>query len=150
MKNLSQNEVVQRLLDMERGVAFLSAPSGGGKTAILHKLQKLRPGCKVISSETFIMGVVEDILKKGTVEPVPQEQDLVLCIEDLDWYKGREATQQALALWFAQLRESGVVIVTGIDLENRLPALFRELKADYGFVRKSLAHPWECVCLESE
>jgi hypothetical protein len=60
----------------------------------------------------------------------------------LDWYKGREYTQYEFAAVLSQFAESALVIVTGVDLKNRLAKMFSRLSQYTYFEKKDANGDW--------
>lgn len=135
--------LLQYLENQKNGLVFLSAPTMGGKTELIKTLKGKREDVAVMSAEQFLDRIFLWINTGRQEDPAEALADYrYICIEDMDWYAGREATQQEFAKMLIRLGENATVIVTGVRLKARLPHLFACL-TDYAYFEKEEADdPW--------
>lgn len=135
--------LTEQLIQLEKGLVFLSAPTNAGKTCIIRQLKSSRENILVLSGEKFMESILESIRQDGKLDLVEEYRRYAcVCIEDLDWYHGREYSQYEFARILSWLSETTAVIVTGIDLKKRLGHMFSKL-AIYDYYEKAAADaPW--------
>lgn len=107
-------------------VIILDGPSGCGKSRILrghiineHKL--------ILSEEEFRTILLECFYDANLIKVIFLDFDIV-CIEDVDFMKGKMVTQVFAAEVINKLTESTRIILTGIDIKARTPALLGGLE----------------------
>ena len=135
--------IIQQLLKQDKGLIFLSAPTNSGKTKIVRHIKEYKPKTEVISAEQFFEALVQPIKSKGRADLLEAlRAHSYICIEDLDWYGGREYTEYAFAAELSRLAESAVVLVTGVALKFRMQAMFSKLHHFDYFERSDIAEGW--------
>ena len=134
--------MLNKLLVMERGLVFLSAPTNGGKTTIIKEITKRKEKAIAISSEQLTDAILQKLEDDKTDLLTDYAQHQCICVEDLDWYKGCEYTQYEFAAVLSQFAESALVIVTGVDLKERLAKLFSRLNQYTYFEKKDANSEW--------
>ena len=112
------------LRDRERGCVLLDGPSGCGKTTFLRRLESESQRKVYLFS---YRDVVDEILRtEAACERYLLEQscvNCVICIENVDYLRGKEATQKYLAEMVRVTAEKHLVILTGYCLRTRTPML---------------------------
>ena len=134
--------MLNKLLVMERGLVFLSAPTNGGKSTIIKEITKRKEKAIAISSEQLTDAIIQKLKEDKTDLLTDYAQHRCICVEDLDWYKGREYTQYEFAAVLSQFAESALVIVTGVDLKERLAKMFSRLNQYAYFEKKDANGDW--------
>ena len=134
--------MLNKLLTIERGLVFLSAPTNGGKTATIKEITKRKEKAIAISGEKLTDAILQKLKEDKTDLLTDYAQYQCICVEDLDWYKGREHTQYEFAAALSQFAESALVIVTGVDLKNRLAKMFSRLNQYTYFEKKDANGDW--------
>lgn len=130
---------MQKLLEIlekqGRGLVFLSGPSNCGKTQLIKALEKRRGETVVLTGEQLIGELAQQLRTAGQPKLTPPACSC-LCIEDLDWYGGREQTEYVLAELLSGWAQKQLVIVTGIQLRNRMGYLFSRLE-EFAYYEKN-------------
>ncbi|MBR2741114.1 MAG: AAA family ATPase [Oscillospiraceae bacterium] len=132
-KEYTGDEVVSKLADTESGIVALDGPSGCGKTTIIKTLQTT--SVKIVSGE-FASAVIKEF-ERSREDPVNialrfLEGYEIVCFEDVDLYlKERPSTTSFIKKTISNLSSNCLVIVSGIDLLNRVPELISELNVTY-------------------
>ena len=134
--------MLNKLLVMERGLVFLSAPTNGGKTTIIKEITKRKEKTIAISSEQLTEAILQKLKEDKTDLLTDYAQHRCICVEDLDWYKGREYMQYEFAAVLSQFAERALVIVTGVDLKERLAKMFSRLNQYTYFEKKDANGDW--------
>ncbi len=119
--------VLLRLINQRKGVILLDGYSGCGKTFLLKqlKLKSARP-VYLFSYEN----VVDEIIRAAKNDEDSESYLLKLCeenciigIEDVDYLRGKEATQACLVAMVQTAAKKHLVILTGNNVQTRTPAL---------------------------
>ena len=125
---LTGDEVYQHLLETQSRIIVLSGKSGCGKTSIIKKL-KDESGLIVNSVEYRFL--TNYICRRATDEPVNQEEfdekircDF-FCVEDIDFLAGKLTVQECVGELLKEISIRHKVIITGIDVGNRVDALLK-------------------------
>lgn len=117
--------LTEQLLSQTNGIVLIDGYSGCGKTTLLNKLKKItsRP-VHLFSYEN----VVDEILRAAKAKENCERYLLELCeknciigIEDIDYLRGKEATQECLSLMIQKAAEKHLVILTGNDVRRQTP-----------------------------
>lgn len=127
---LSPEELLQYMLQKKGGIVLLDGYSGCGKTTILKKLREAssRP-VYIFSYESVVDEILRAARAKETCERYLldiSENNCVIGIEDVDYLRGKEATQACLAEMVCNAAEKHLVVMTGIDVWSKTPILCRE------------------------
>ena len=95
---------------------------GLGKTHLIHsignKIHEKNPGSKVVivTSEKFTLDFVNSLRKNRTIEFAQQYRNAdILLIDDIQFFKGKEQTQEQFFHTFNVLKQSGKQIVMTTD-----------------------------------
>ena len=134
--------MLNKLLAKEKGLVFLSAPTNCGKTTIIKEIVQRKEKAIAISSEQLTDAILQKLQEDKTELLTDYAQHPCICVEDLDWYKGRENTQNEFAAVLSKFAESALVIVTGVDLKNRLARMFSGLNQYTYFEKKDANSDW--------
>ena len=134
--------MLNKLLAMERGLVFLSAPTKGGKTTAIKEITKRKEKAIAISSEQLADAILQKLKEDKTDLLTDYAKHRCICVEDLDWYKGCEYTQYEFASVLSEFAENALVIVTGVDLKNRLAKIFSRLNQYAYFEKKDANGDW--------
>ena len=135
--SVSKQELRDIIENKKSGIILIEGPSACGKTYLLKKLRDTSPReVRLVSYETIADTMTANMIghrydPKALVESFSSE---VLCIEDVDFLKGKEHTQMEFAFLANSLSENNLVILTGIRLSSRVPFLFSFL-CDYSYYR---------------
>lgn len=129
-EELSFDKVIEYLLHKENGVVLLDGYSGCGKTTILKNLREAssRP-VYLFSYENVVDEILRAARAKETCELYLldiSENNCVIGIEDVDYLRGKEATQACLAEMVCNAAEKHLVIMTGNDVWSKTSVLCRE------------------------
>lgn len=108
------------------GVYFLDGKTMSGKTAFVNSLCNGNASAHITTGEKLIERL---ICNTDNFDAVAEElQDYgIICVEDIDFFGGRPATEQVLAELFGSLSEHSSVIVTGIEIQKRMKNMFMAL-----------------------
>ncbi len=135
--------ITARLLNMEKGLVFLSAPSSGGKTRLVKRIKELKSDTLVVSSEQFtqaVLGAINNEERPNLLDAMAESS--CICIEDLDFYGGRQYTGYEFAEVLSRFAKESLVIVTGIDLKARLKDMFSRLSDFDYYEKKAVTDEW--------
>lgn len=124
------DEVLQYFLGQKFGAVLLDGCSGCGKTTLLKKLREIssRP-VYLFSYENVVDEILRAAWAKETCERYLldiSENNCVIGIEDVDYLRGKEATQVCLAEMVCNAAEKHLVIMTGNNVRSKAPILCRE------------------------
>lgn len=127
---MDRERVLEYLLKQDRGIVLLDGHSGCGKTTILKNLRKAssRP-VYIFSYESVVDEILRAARAKETCERYLldiSENNCVIGIEDVDYLRGKEATQACLAEMVCNAAEKHLIIMTGNDVWSKTPVLCRE------------------------
>ena len=139
------HEFVEQILSYECGTIILSAPTNCGKTQIVKTIATMRDGAIVISAEQLIDSIIYQIQDVGNVNPSTFFVGYsCICIEDIDWYRGHANTLFECARIINHLAENALVIVTGIDLIDRMSLLLTNI-SQYDLYEYNESNNWICT-----
>lgn len=124
------DEVLQYFLGQKFGAVLLDGCSGCGKTMLLKRLKETtsRP-VYIFSYESVVDEILRAARAKETCERYllnVSENNCVIGIEDVDYLRGKEATQTCLAEMVCNAAEKHLVIMTGNDVWSKTSVLCRE------------------------
>ena len=127
---MNSEEVLQYLLQKKSGLVLLNGCSGCGKTMLLKRLKETtsRP-VYIFSYESVVDEILRAARAKETCERYLldiSENNCVIGIEDVDYLRGKEATQACLAEMVCNAAEKHLVIMTGNDVWSKTSVLCRE------------------------
>ena len=123
---------IKEMKEKKGGAIVISGPTGCGKTRCLHRLKAEGYDIEIISTEQLLDKIIsaarsneEDALLRLNLGPSE-----IVAVEDVDWgLPGRKNTLEVFQRMLLRKEEDGgVVILTGIRLRDRFPALFESLK----------------------
>lgn len=121
--------LLQQIIDQTSGVILLDGYSGCGKTFLLKqiKLKSVRP-TYLFSYEN----IVDEIVRAAKNDEDSESYLLELCdknsiigIEDIDYLRGKEATQACLIAMVQAAAKKHLVVLTGNNVRTKTPALTR-------------------------
>ena len=134
---VAKHELREIIENKKSGTILIEGPSACGKTYLLKKLRDTSPRqVRLLSYETVVDTMIEN-MKNHTYNPNAMADTFssdVLCIEDIDFLKGKDHTQMEVAFLVNNISENNLVIITGINLKSRVPSLFSFL-CDYSYYR---------------
>ena len=134
---VKKHELREIIENRNSGIILIEGPSACGKTYLLKKLRDTSPRqVRLVSYET-ISDTMTANMQDHRYDPQALADSFsseVLCIEDIDFLRGKEHTQMEFAFLINNLSEHNLVILTGINLSARLPLLFSFL-SDYSYYR---------------
>ena len=127
---MDRERVLEYLLKQDRGIVLLNGCSGCGKTMLLKRLKETtsRP-VYIFSYESVVDEILRAARAKETCEQYLldiSENNCIIGIEDVDYLRGKEATQAYLAEMVCNAAEKHLVIMTGNDVWSKTPILCRE------------------------
>ena len=143
-KYLSRNDFIEQANNkLHRGIYLISGKSGSGKTRLIKESFSLRSNAKIFSHREFIeiiMFIIKTPPNKADSRIINSED--ILCelfrhikyiiIEDIDYLHGKPTTLEILATVFLKLTACGTfIIITGIDLEERMEVLLKQVNEYY-------------------
>lgn len=110
-------------------MAIIQGESGSGKTRLILRIANEFEKVKKISEDDLTFMMVESFrAKKKESFADFLFQYKIIAIEDIDFIKGKSATQEEYAKIINQLLKAGShVLITGIQLEWRVPILISEI-----------------------
>ncbi len=125
---MNENEIIRKILAKPQGIFIIDGPSGCGKTRLAHKIANQTDDVKIVSAEKVVIEIVKKAREGASIKSVI---DLfkckILCIEDVDFEKGKPCTQRAIANIANHIAEDAIVIFNGIHIEKRVPELVSHL-----------------------
>ena len=127
---MDRERVLEYLLKQDSGIVLLNGCSGCGKTMLLKRLKETtsRP-VYIFSYESVVDEILRAARAKETCERYLldiSENNCVIGIEDVDYLRGKEATQACLAEMVCNAAEKHLVIMTGNDVWSKTSVLCRE------------------------
>lgn len=126
-EELSTAMLLQHLLTQSRGTILLDGPSGCGKTTCLKNLKSVSARQVQILSYRDVTD--EMVRTEGDCKWYLRElsqSNCIICIEDVDYLSGREATQALLAEMILAAAEKHLIILTGSIVGKKVPVLCLE------------------------
>ena len=127
---LSKSDLIAKLDQKKNGVAILSGPSNCGKTMLLKEMRcHTRTPMFIYTCEQIADSILAVAHAGKIADGVPvfknHPLNTIMAIEDVDiYFAGRPDTRNLLYRNMLHLAESCLVILTGIDLEIKMPDLF--------------------------
>ena len=123
-------ELIDELAQKRSGVTILSGPSSCGKTLLLKELRcRTRTPMFIYTCEQIADSILAVAHAGKLADGVPvfitHPENTIMAIEDIDiYFAGRPDTRKLLYRNLLHLAESCLVILSGIDLEIKMPDLF--------------------------
>lgn len=148
-RELSKTEVMAELDQKANGIAILSGPSGCGKTMLLLEFRCATKKPIFIYSCEQIADSILSMAKAGRLDegvPVFKNHPLntMLVIEDFDYYfRGRPDTRQLVYRNLRQLAKNCCIILSGIDLELKMPDLLEFPEAEWYCAARPTDEFWD-------
>lgn len=127
---LSKSDLIAELDQKKNGVVILSGPSGCGKSMLLYTLRcATKTSTNIYTCEQIADSILTVAHAGKLADGVPVLKDhpvnTIMAIEDIDiYFAGRLDTRKLLYRNLLHLAGSCLVILTGIDLEIKMPDLF--------------------------
>ena len=117
-------ELQQHLLLQRCGCVLLDGYSGCGKTQLLRSLKHLshRP------VHLFSYQDIVEVIVKTRVHCTPfllelDVENCIICIEDIDFLRGKDATQEYLSQMINLAARQHLILITGNGVLEKLPKL---------------------------
>ena len=127
-EELFPEELIQIILQQERGAVVLDGYSGCGKTSILKKIKESADKPVYLLSYE---NVIDEILRTGgaigSCEWYLRDLDelvSIIAVEDVDFLSGKDATQEFVAEMVRCAASKHLVIITGHNIRKRTSILF--------------------------
>ena len=123
-EELSAGMLLQHLLTQSKGIILLDGPSGCGKTTCLKNLKSVSARQVQILSYRDITDAM--VRTNGDCKWHLRElsrSNCIICIEDVDYLSGREATQALLAEMILAAAEKYLIVLTGSMAQKKVPVL---------------------------
>ena len=126
---ITDEELLKSLKAVPDGsITVLDGPSGCGKTRLLKQLEASR----VRSFEKYTVEEIKDFIMERMRSSPLNQQNLaghgLIAIEDLDFLGAAKSLQIEAAILIEKATAEHAVIITGIQLSKRVPAMMRMLK----------------------
>lgn len=128
---LEEAGIIERLCGMKNGVVLLQGPTMCGKTRLIRALQAADPR----SLHAYTVENIRDVYympKNGFDDSALVNADKtwqIICFEDIDLFKSSEFMMSNTAYLVNQLSANALVILTGIECEERIPSLLSEIRS---------------------
>lgn len=126
-------DVLEEMLKRRNGILILDGVSGCGKTRLLHRFRERSENPVAIHSYREITEELVNLCRKMDGQTVAKMRSLlsaqpILAVEDLDYLRGLETTQEMLGMIFGGVAKQSLIILTGNDLEESVPKMLRCLE----------------------
>ena len=128
---LCTDMLLQYLQTQTNGVILLDGPGGCGKTSCLRELKNAS------DRQVFLFSyrdITDEIIRtKCNCQRYLRdlsEDNSIVCIEDVDYLSGREATQTLLSQMVQTAAERHLVILTGSNVQMKTPIIFNTCGLD--------------------
>ena len=139
----NMEKIKELLLKKEKGLVFLSAPTKSGKTKLVECISADRQNTRVVSGEEFMEALMQPLTSDGKTDLLDALEGYgCICIEDIDWYGGREQVEYRLADVLSSFADEKLIVVTGIRLKERMKAMFSRLEAFDCFEKENAEDSW--------
>lgn len=110
-------------------LVVLEGPHGSGKTYIAHRIAKHYDKATILSCRDAIRIAIGRKEANWFLNHDSSFGDCVI-IEDIEFLRGREQTQQKLTKMIQNWRQSGTnIVLSGVEVYKRLPKLMQGLGA---------------------
>lgn len=123
-RTITPDELLQYLRTQNRNILLLDGYSGCGKTTTLKQLMP------TAASPVFLFSyrdIVDEMLRTecncGQFLHDLHSNPSIICIEDVDYLSGKDATQGYLAQMILFAARKHTVILTGNSVQQKLPVL---------------------------
>lgn len=147
---LCKSELIAELDQKKNGIAILSGPSNCGKTMLLQEMMcRTQTPMFIYTCEQVVDSILAVAHAGELADGVPlfkgHPMNTIMAIEDIDiYFAGRPDTRNLLYRNLLHLAESCLVILTGIDLEIKMPDLFNYFpKADFHCAMNDQTEFWD-------
>ena len=123
-EEFSTGALLEHLLTQTKGIILMDGPSGCGKTDCLKNLKSVSARQVHILSYRDVTD--EMVRTEGNCKWHLRElgrSNCIICIEDVDYLSGREATQALLAEMILAATERHLIILTGSMATKKVPIL---------------------------
>ena len=126
-----ENKLLSLLTEKENAVIAIDGKSGVGKTRIIKKLKKIYGSDMAVwTSEKFVSIIINAL--KSEINPISAFKTMgesILVIEDIDCgLIGKQITQRSISHIFRNLLEDYKIIITGIELNKRIPGVINNIE----------------------
>ena len=121
-------DICQWINEWSMGLLLVSCSSREMCARLLEFIGSSKKRAVFLSREAFIQLLMEKLIKKENEKFDLLFQYDFVCISDLDAITGRTQTEIEMAQTLTELSKERVVIVTGIDLRNKLPTMISDLE----------------------
>ena len=126
-----ENKLLSLLTEKENAVIAIDGKSGVGKTRIIKKLKKIYGSDMAVwTSEKFVSIIINAL--KSEINPISAFKTMgesILVIEDIDCgLIGKQITQRSISRIFRNLLEDYKIIITGIELNKRIPDVINNIE----------------------
>ena len=128
---VTKQELSEILAETKYGIIYIEGPSACGKTYLLKQLRSSSDKeVRIYSYEKVVMEIMDCIISKdrNSHDYIANLKAPVVCVEDVDFLKGKEQTQLEFSMLAFKLSLEGLVIFTGIDLYERVPNIFKYMR----------------------
>lgn len=126
-------DVLEEMLKLRHGILILDGISGCGKTKLLHQFREKSKTPVAIHSYREVIEELVHVYKK--MEDQSREKIFsllsahpILAVEDVDYLRGKDATQEILGAMFSEVAQQALIILTGNDLEGCVPGMLQCMK----------------------
>ena len=136
--NKIENNLIELLSKNDNNIIAVEGATGTGKTILVNKLQKsFKDQITVLTSEKFIKTIIDALkLKTNPIKTFESINDDIIVIEDIDYgLAGKRVTRQLIAQMLSKLLKYHKIVITGIELENRIPDIIKNNEKHLIFLR---------------
>ena len=126
---ITEDGLLEVLKDAPKGsISILDGPSGCGKTRLLKQLE----ASELRSVEKYSVETVKELIMERICSSSHRQRNLtgddIIAIEDIDFLSASKSLQIEAAILVERASAEHAVIITGIQLNKRVPFLMKILK----------------------
>ncbi len=127
---MTDGQLVELLQEIGSQAVLIEGPTGCGKTRAMKLLnEKIGEDLLLLPEDYFIQSMLKSVGADVKARPLAElfEGRKVICIEEADLMSGKRATQESAAEYLGKAASGALVILSGIKLRERIPALIERL-----------------------
>ena len=126
-----ESKLLSLLKEKENTIIAIDGKSGVGKTRIIKNLKNIYGSNMIVCTSEKFVSIIVNALKSETnpISVFKTMEESILVIEDIDCgLIGKQITQRRIAHILQNLLEDYKIIITGIELNKRIPDVINNIE----------------------